>query len=115
MSLVNILVISRVICSSSHCIITSRYETFSAVPHYLCLVVASLEEELLEPEELQRIQSRKSSAQAGLGYLGARQAGLLVVTEMGRYLLSWGARKPRDWGRPEVQKVLWVMGVWAQQ
>lgn len=88
MSLVNILVISRVLCFSSHCIITSRYETFPAVPHYLCLVVASLEEELLEPEELQRIQSRKSSAQAGLGYLEARQAGPLVVTEMGRFLLS---------------------------
>lgn len=84
--------------------------TFSAVAHYLCLAVASLEEELLEPEEQELIQSRKLRAQAGLGYLRARQTGPL----MSYYLLNPEARKPKDWGRPEVQTVLWVMGVWAQ-
>lgn len=54
--------------------------TFSVVAHYLCLAVASLEEELLEPEEQEPIQSRKLRAQAGLGNLGARQVGRLDGT-----------------------------------
>lgn len=74
--------------------------TFSAVAHYLCLAAASLEEELLEPEEQELIQSRKLRAQAG--------------PLMSYFLLNLEARKPKDWGRPEVQTVLWVMEVWAQ-
>lgn len=76
--------------------------------------MVSLEEELLEPEEQQQDQSRKLSAQPRLGYLWVRQAGPLDVTEMGCFLLNWGTMKPREWGRPEVQKALWVMGFWTQ-
>lgn len=82
--------------------------------HYLCLAVVSLEEELLEPEEQQQDQSRKMNAQPGLGYLGVRRTGPLGVTEMGCFSLNWVTMKPRDWGRPEVQKALWAMGFWTE-
>lgn len=79
---------------------------FVVFSHYLRLAVVCLEEQLLEPEEQQQDQSRKP----GLGYLGVRQTGPRNVTEMGCFSLNWVTMKPRDLGRPEVQKVLWAMG-----
>lgn len=87
---------------------------FVVFSRYLRLAVVGLEEELLEPEEQQQDQSRKMNAQPGLGYLGVRQTGPLNVTEMGCFSLNWVTMKPRDLGRPEVQKVLWAMGFWTE-
>lgn len=60
------------------------------------MTAVSLEEELLEPAELDQTQSRKLGALAGLGYLGVRQAGPLDVIERGCFLPNWGTRKPKD-------------------
>lgn len=63
----------------------------------------SLEEEPLESEELRRTQSRKLNAQAGLGM---RPAGPLDASDLVFFLLNLATGKPREWGKPGVQKVL---------
>lgn len=77
--------------------------------------MVSQEEELLEPVELDLARSRKLWALAQLGYLGVKQADHPDVTERGCFSRNWRTWKPKDWGRLEVQKVLWVMELWAHQ
>jgi len=60
-----------------------------------------------EMSELVKVQRSRLSPLSALGHLEVRLP--LNAAGQGCFLLNWVTKKPREWGMPEVQKVLWVM------